>query len=95
MNKNDCVTDVQHARTIIKTVGKCYQYEVIDLLQSLTYYHREDIRKAQKVIDNMESEYALNVANVLWKDKFDEIPQWLRDYGKEVSNHDTSRFKRD
>lgn len=28
----------------------------------------------------MENEYVLNVANVLWKDKFEEIPQYIKNY---------------
>jgi hypothetical protein len=76
------ITDVQQARAIVRTVGEPYQAKVIDMLQSLTYDHSSDKyeRNAQKVITNMEHEYVLNVANVLWADKFEEIPQYIKGY---------------
>ena len=80
--KKTSITDIQQARAIIRTVGERHQTEVIDMLRSLTYHERstEYERNAQKVIENMEHEYALNIANVLWADKFDEIPQHIKNY---------------
>lgn len=74
------ITDLQQARAIIKEVGKDYQYKTIDLLRSLTYYPKagEADQKAQKEISQMEEEYALNLANILWVDKFGEIPEYLK-----------------
>lgn len=82
MTIDDMVTDVQHARAIVNTVGQRYQMSVIDKLRSVScnYVTHESERMAEKIIGHMEHEYALNVANVLWKDRFDEIPQWLKDY---------------
>lgn len=40
-------------------------------------------RDAQKVIDNMELEYALNVANVLWSEKYDQIPEYVKNYSQD------------
>lgn len=78
------VTDIQHARTIISEVGEKHQKIVVDMLRSLTYYHKssEIEREAQKVIQNMEHEYTLNVANVLWVDNYDKLPKWIKDYDK-------------
>lgn len=74
------ITDVQQARAIIGKVGKPYQKYVIAKLrsQSANNYSWDEEWKAEQVISNMESEYALNVANVLWKDKFDEIPDYIK-----------------
>ena len=76
------VTDIQHARVIISKCGEPYQNQVVEMLRILTY-NREDTkegRKAQKVIDNMLDEYTLNVANVIWADKYQSIPQWIKEY---------------
>lgn len=82
MDIHDSITDIQQGMRIINAVGEPHQYRVIDMLRSLTYYHSElkIERKAQKVIDNMNEEYILNIANVLWKDKFEEIPQYLKEW---------------
>ena len=74
------IVDLQQARAIIQTVGEDYQYKTIDLLRSLTYYPEagKANQKAQKEISHMEKEYALNLANILWTDKFDEIPEYLK-----------------
>lgn len=82
------VTDIQHARAIIAKAGEPHQGKVVDMLQSLTYDYSPSKyeRDAQKVIENMEHEYALNVANVLWTDKQDEMPDWLKSYGKKEVN---------
>ena len=74
------ITDIQRARAIISKVGEPYQGYVIALLRTATYYPAgtENERKAQLVISNMEHEYALNVANVLWADKYDQIPDYLK-----------------
>lgn len=76
------VTNVQQARAIIKAVGEEHQYYVSDMLRSLTYYTLElkCKREAQKVIEFMEKEYVLNVANVLWANKFDQIPDYIKNY---------------
>lgn len=79
------ITDLQQARAIINKAGEEYQSLVISLLREITYYRHsndEAYTKAQKVIENMEEEYALNVANVLWEDKFEEIPDYVKTYGK-------------
>lgn len=82
MNINDSITDVQQGMRIINEVGELHQSKVIDMLLSLTYYHSEMECEAmaQKVINNMNNEYILNIANVLWKDKFEEIPQYLKEW---------------
>lgn len=82
MNITDSITDIQQARAIITAVGELHQKEVIDMLRSLTYYEKstEYERNAQRVIENMEQEYALDIANVLWKDKFEEIPEHIKNY---------------
>lgn len=82
MTINDSITDIQQGMRIINEVGEPHQSKVIDMLLSLTYYHSEiEIEaKAQKVIDNMNNEYILNTANVLWKDKFEEIPKYLKEW---------------
>lgn len=76
------ITNIQHARVIISKYGEPHQDVVIEMLRSLTYYQQrtEVERKAQKVIENMEHEYALNVANVIWADKYDKLPQWIKEY---------------
>lgn len=81
MTINDLITDVQQGMRIINEVGELHQIKVIDMLIGLTYHWSEiEVeRKAQKVIDNMNEEYILNTANVLWKDKFEEIPQYLKE----------------
>ncbi|QUI24888.1 hypothetical protein HZI73_22435 [Vallitalea pronyensis] len=75
------ITSLQRARAIIDTVGEPHQALVIYKLRSLTYNstNNEEHRKAKNVIANMEKEYALNVANVLIKDKFDQIPDYLKE----------------
>lgn len=79
---NDLITDTQQGMRIINEVGELHQSKVIEMLLSLTYYHSEMecVAEAQEVIRNMNSEYILNVANVLWKDKFEEIPQYLKEW---------------
>lgn len=82
MNINDSITDVEQAKRIIEEVGEVYQSRVLDNLRCLTCKKSEYTfeQKAIKVISNMYDEYALNVANVLWKDKFEEIPQYLKEW---------------
>lgn len=82
MTINDTVTDVQHAREIIGQVGEKYQRLVSNKLREMFYYssNSEDDKLAKEAISNIEAEYVLNTANVLWKDKFEEIPQWQKDY---------------
>ncbi|WFA10356.1 hypothetical protein [Tissierella sp. Yu-01] len=76
------ITDLQQARAIIKEVGEPHQHLVVDMLRSLTYIPRshENEKKAQAVISHMEKEYSLDVANVLWADKFDEIPEHIKNW---------------
>lgn len=82
ITNNKDITNIQQARAIIKAVGEPYQYQVVQLLREQTYYSAlvESERQAQKVIANMENEYVLNVANVLWKEKFQEIPEHIKKY---------------
>lgn len=82
MNINDSITDIDQAKRIIEEVGEVYQSRVLDNLRYLTYKKSEYTfeQKAIKVISNMYDEYALNIANVLWKDKFEEIPQYLKEW---------------
>jgi len=82
MSINDSITDVEQAKRIIEEVGEVYQSRVLDNLRCLTYKKSECTfeQNAIKVISNMYDEYALNVANVLWKDKFEEIPQYLKEW---------------
>ncbi|OMD16258.1 hypothetical protein [Paenibacillus odorifer] len=76
------VTNIQQARAIISAVGEKHQDKVSDKLRSLTYNPSESQydRDAQKVIDYMEHEYVLGVANVLWIEKYDQIPEHIRNY---------------
>lgn len=78
----DLIVDIQKARAIIKTVGEPHQTEVINELRALTYNNKElDYeKKAQKIIENMADENILNIANVLWKDKYNEIPEHIRNF---------------
>ena len=82
MTINDSITDTQQGIRIINEVGELYQLKVIEMLLSLTYNNLEIEceAKAQKVIRNMKREYILNIANGLWKDKFEEIPQYLKEW---------------
>lgn len=82
MTINDSITDIQQGMRIINEVGELHQYKVIEMLLSLTYYHSEleCEAKAQEVVRHMNDEYILNIANVLWKDKFEEIPQYLKEW---------------
>ena len=82
MDIHNSITDIQQGMRIIKEVGEPHQYKVIDMLIGLTYHGSEieEERKAQNIIDNMNEEYILNIANVLWKDKFEEIPQYLKEW---------------
>ncbi|WP_340032627.1 hypothetical protein NSQ20_12245 [Paenibacillus sp. FSL K6-1122] len=79
------ITDIQQAIAIIHEVGEKHQAYVIDMLRSLTWDTKElkYERDAQKVIDNMELEYALNVANVLWSEKYDQIPEYVKNYSQD------------
>lgn len=82
MNINDSITDVQHARAIILKVGEPYQQYVIDKLREVSANNVSGAeREAEKIIGYIETEYALNVANVLWKDKYELIPKWVKEYG--------------
>lgn len=80
--QSSSITNIQQARAIIKAVGEPYQHKVVELLREQTCYSAlvESERQAQKVIENMEHEYALNVANTLWKDKFEDIPEHIKKY---------------
>ncbi|MBY6838703.1 hypothetical protein [Clostridium botulinum] len=82
MNINTSITDVQQAKRIIEEVGEVYQSRVLDNLMYLTCKKSEytDEQKAIQVISNIYDEYALNNANVLWRDKFEEIPQYLKQW---------------
>jgi len=81
------ITDIQQARAIIEKVGEPHQGRVVDMLRSLTYHEgsTEYDRNAQKIIKNIEHEYVLNVANVLWADKYDDIPQYIKNYPRPTS----------
>lgn len=84
MNKNDVITNLQQARAIINTpnIGEHYHRIIIDKLRA-TFWDMpsgESELKANSVLQNMEKEYVLNVANVLWKDKFDLIPQYIKNW---------------
>lgn len=81
-NINESITDIQQARAIITSVGEIYQIKVVSKLRSATWEvtNDENEAKANKVVSNMEHEYVLNVANILWKDKFDDIPDHIKRY---------------
>ena len=77
------ITNIQQARAIIQTVGEKHQIEIISRLQAAASYNPNATKyevNAGKVISNMEGEYALNIANTLWLDKFDEIPEYIKNY---------------
>ena len=82
--KQSVVTCVQQAGAIIKTVGAPYQHIVAEKLRGLTYgIARTEVEKqANAVISNMYCEYVLNVANVLIIEKYDQIPQYVKNYTK-------------
>ena len=75
------VRDAQHAREIIGQVGDKYQKLVSKKLMEIPLYssHREDDKLAEEIISIMESEYVLKTANILWEEKFEVIPQWLKE----------------
>lgn len=77
------VTDIQQARAIIKAVGRPHQHKVSDMLRGLTWNTGSTMyeRDAQSIIASMEKEYVLNVANVLWVDKYEQIPKHIRERG--------------
>ena len=79
---NKSISDLQQARAIIKEVGEKHQSYVIDMLSSLTYYAKESKheQQAQAVICGIEKEYALNVANVLFADKYEDIPDYIKKF---------------
>lgn len=74
--------DMQDARRIINSVGEKYQKATISMLRSLTYDKEstEAGQKAQEIISNMEKTYAIDVASELWKNKYDEIPEYVKEY---------------
>ncbi|MDR3598421.1 hypothetical protein [Clostridium sp.] len=83
MEINDLVTELDLATRIIKEVGELHQTKVLEKLKNEWWELLEDTeeeRKAKRVIFNIYTEYALNTANVLWKDKFQEIPQYLKEW---------------
>ncbi|MFB5758938.1 hypothetical protein [Paenibacillus medicaginis] len=82
MNKQTVVTDMQQARVIINAVGEPHQSYVVDKLRSLTWNPGETEYEcdAQRVIANMEKEYVLAVANVLWIEKYEQIPDYIKAY---------------
>lgn len=76
------ITNIQQARAIIKEVGEKHQHYVSEMLRGLTWDPSElkVERDAQAVISHMEKEYVLQVANVLWADKYDQIPNYIKNY---------------
>lgn len=83
LEKDDLITDEQQAYCIIAKVGELYQFKVVDKLRATSSARLNDTdmeKKAKEVISNMCKEYTLNVANVLWKDKFDDIPKYVKEY---------------
>lgn len=78
------ITNMQKAKHIISYVGKEYQRAVCDKLLGLIYYPERmpHEKQAQQVIGNMYKEYLLNLANVLWADRYADIP----DHVKEMSD---------
>lgn len=81
-NKIGEITNIQKARVIIDSVGEEYQKLVVDLLRSVTWDGAVDknTKLAYKVIDNITEEYTLNVANVLWQDKYGELPDSVKNW---------------
>lgn len=79
------ITNLQQARAIVKAVGEAHQFEVSDMLRGLTYRRRETKyeQDAQEVINNMEKEYVLNVANELWHEKHDQLPEYIKNYSND------------
>lgn len=80
--KNSSITNIQQARAIIKAVGEKHQYYVSEMLRGLTWNISELSyeRDAQEVINYMENEYVLNVANVLWMEKYEQIPNHIKSW---------------
>ena len=75
------ITDLQQARAIIEAVGEPHQHKVIELLRGITYNRESGYEgDAQKVIKNIELEYALNVANILWSEKYESIPEYIKNW---------------
>lgn len=73
------VTEVQLGRAIINAVGEDYQREVASALQS-SFCHMCYTTQATDILSNIEKEYVLNVANILVADKYDELPNYLKDW---------------
>ena len=78
------ITDIQHARAIIAQAGESYQNIVVEKLRG-TYWEipsNKEEEQARRVLSNIEHEYVLNVANVIWADNYEKLPQWIKDYDK-------------
>lgn len=73
------ITNVQLARAIVKSVGEFYQFEVAEYLRGYSWSNLEKY-KASKIMSNIESEYVLNAANVLVKEKYEELPRYIKDW---------------
>lgn len=80
------IINIQQARAIIAKVGEKHQHTVSEMLRGLTYSSSdpEHERDAQKVIDSMERYYVLSIANALLAEKYDQIPEYIKNY----SNND-------
>lgn len=78
------ITDIQKARTIIGVVGTKAENQVINLLLCASFIppscSLEYEKVAAKVVSAMENEYVLKTANRLWDEKYDEIPDWIKEY---------------
>jgi len=77
MNK---ITNLKQAKLIVEYVGEDYQSKVIEYLDECYFYgtSSESEEQAEVVIKNIALEYAINLANTLYKDKFDELPRYLQ-----------------
>jgi hypothetical protein len=89
-NKQDIseITDIQQARAIISSVGDTYQILVVSYLRS-TFYDRssdESENKAQNIISDMEEEYSLKIANQLYNERYEYLPDYLKENWNKNNN---------
>ena len=76
------ITDIQKARAIIGTVGDSTDNAIMEALRSASCLAEEYdyTKKAMKVVDEIADEHTLKIANRLWSEKFDSMPDWIKEY---------------
>ena len=78
------INDIQKARTIVDVVGTKAENQVVNLLLCAAFVPPSCSLEYEKIAANivsvMENEYVLKTANRLWDEKYDEIPDWIKEY---------------